>query len=134
MDAHFMNLTVVGYEVSQSRQFDSNDNAFTRAELHLSVQGTKSPRGNRTTRATIIFGKPLEGDFFKIGHIEENVGADHREAELSVTLPATEFDNYWNIITHAQQPHVFCTITPHNGVKVEALTLATAGFDEAVSH
>jgi hypothetical protein len=127
-----MKFTVVGYEVYQRRDLYSNGNASTTTGLRLSIQGTESPHGHRTTKAFITFGKPPAGNGYKIGHIEENPGGNG-EAKLFVSLPATEFDNYWKILTHEQRPHVHCIIVPHDGVTVEEFTLATAGFAEALS-
>jgi len=119
---------VTGYEAFQQRQFQEDGDVVTRTYLRLELQQNEGPEDRRTTLALITF-SALAGSR-KIGRIVKRRPPHTGEFELDVTLPAAEFDHYWNILTHEGQPHLRCTITPHEGVGIEEFTLASAKFPE----
>ena len=125
-DFENLQFTVAGYEVFQEREHLGSGNASSTTYLRLNIQAT-GPQDRPATMALISFGKHLPGDNRKIGHIAKRQPPHTGEFEFLVSLPPTDFDHYWRILTHERRPQLRCIIAPGTGADIQDFTLASAG-------
>jgi hypothetical protein len=121
---------VTGYQAFGSRNLDGG-HAVTTMRLRLDIQQDEGPPGRPATLAKIEFGADAAN---QIGQILRRPPPHAGEFELDVTLPAAEFDQYWNILTFTGRTHLSCQVALHPGDDIKTFEIASPTHIEADTH
>ena len=124
---------VTGYQAFGSRFFleDGHKHLVTTMQLRLDIRQDGGPPGRRATLAVIEFGAGPQQD--QIGSIAPRPDPHADQFELDVSLPAADFDHYWNILRDIGQTHLSCELERSPGETIAEFRIMSRKHTESAA-